>query len=888
MPDPTPQTRLRMGSPATDVTNTTPVSFSDPNLVHIVAAGEVVVFAVATTDGETGPRRFLMSAEPGDAIYGVAPTAGFEVVGSGNVGTQVHALPLPQVQDSDEGDALLATWVRRITEGVERFHRNGSPTDPTQAASDDLPASVEASSIGGEALRRLRVLVHALDIHEEARLAASLLRDVHVESEAVTMLSGVLGTRDATAVTASADPLMETCRTVAAQAGIEIVEPEHQLPADLRSALRVVAKASQIRTRRVRLDGTWWTAESGPMVASLRDGQGVVALVQDGSHGYALIDHVRGERHPVDAGQVARLTAEAFVFTKAWPALPLTGRQVLAMGLGGSAGDLWRILGFGLATALLALVTPLATAQLFNEIIPTADRGRLLALVSALVLGAVAAAALQMAQGVALLRFETRSNAALGGAVWDRVLRLPVPFFHRYSIGDLAARTMAIDDIRQILAEAGFSIMLSAVFSLSSLALLFVFDPTLALVATALLGVSVCVSVVLTSKQLTRLRELVTLRGAVSGMVIQQIVGVSKLRVTAAERRAFAQWTTLYARQQHARYQAGKLRNLQTAFNAGWGPFTTLVIFWWLARRGLNSLDPGTFLAFFAAFGQILVANRAITAALGGILQTVPLYERVKPILEATPEVGISAQDPGTLTGGVELNHVEFRYTDDGPLVLRDVSLQIEPGQFVALVGPSGAGKSSLIRLLLGFDHPQAGSILFDGKDLATLDIEQVRRQIGVVLQTAQLMPGSILTNIIGEADLTRDDAWLAAARAGLDGDLRDMPMGMDTLITEGSSTLSGGQRQRLLIARALATQPRLLLFDEATSALDNITQRTVTESLQQLAVTRLVIAHRLSTIVGADKIIVMEAGRIVETGDYEQLLAANGPFAELAERQIL
>jgi ATP-binding cassette subfamily C protein len=547
-----------------------------------------------------------------------------------------------------------------------------------------------------------------------------------------------------------------------------------------------------------------------------------------------------------------------------------------------------RIVLFGLASALLALVTPIATAQLFNEIIPTAAREQLLVLIAALVLGAVAAAAFNIAQGLALIRLETRFNESLGTALWDRILRLPVPFFRLYSIGDLAQRTLAIDAIRQILAQAGFSIVLSAVFSLSSVVLLFVYDPSLAVVAVALLLVSTAVTGFLIVKQVQRQRELLTLRGELSGMVIQQVVGVSKLRVTAAESRAFAQWSTLFARQQRAVVAAANLRNLQTVFNAGWTPFTTLVVFWWLSRRGLDSIDAGHFLAFFAAFGQILVASRAITGALGGLLQAVPLYERARPILEAVPEVFQNAQAPGPLTGQVEVSHVDFRYSPDGPLVLRDVSIRVEPGQFVAVVGPSGAGKSSLIRLLLGFEQPEAGSVLFGGLDLATLDVELVRRQIGVVLQTAQLMPGSIFTNIVGETALTRDDAWLAASQAGLDGDLRTMPMGMDTLINEGSSTLSGGQKQRLLIARALALRPRFLLFDEATSALDNLTQQTVTESLAQLAVTRIVIAHRLSTIEGADLIVVMDRGQVVETGTYDQLMANSGPFAELAARQIV
>jgi NHLM bacteriocin system ABC transporter ATP-binding protein len=585
---------------------------------------------------------------------------------------------------------------------------------------------------------------------------------------------------------------------------------------------------------------------------------------------------------------VARLGAEGYVLYRSWPAVRLTGKHLLTLGLRGTRRDILRIVGFGIASALLALIAPIATSQLFNEIIPSAARERLAVLIGALVLGAVAAAAFNVAQGLALIRVETRMNASLGTALWDRILRLPVPFFRLFSIGDLAQRTMAIDAIRQILAQAGFSVVLSAVFSLSSLVLLFVFDPSLAWVALVLVVASTALTGALTVKQVRRQRELLALKGELSGMVIQQVVGISKLRVNAAERRAFAQWSKLFARQQSAMFATANLRNVQTVFNAAWVPFTTLVIFWSLYERGIDSIDPGHFLAFFAAFGQIIVASRSITAALGGILQAVPLYERAKPILDALPEVIQNAQDPGALSGRVDLAHLDFRYTPDGPLVLNDVSMSIEPGQFVAVVGPSGAGKSSLVRLLLGFEKAESGAVLFDDKDLATLDVELVRRQIGVVLQTAQLMPGSVFTNIVGETGLTRDDAWLAAAEAGLDSDLRSMPMGMDTAITQGSSTLSGGQKQRLMIARALAMRPRVLMFDEATSALDNITQRTVTESLDQLSVTRFVIAHRLSTIANADKIIVMDRGRVAEQGTYDELMASGGPFSRLAARQIV
>jgi len=299
------------------------------------------------------------------------------------------------------------------------------------------------------------------------------------------------------------------------------------------------------------------------------------------------------------------------------------------------------------------------------------------------------------------------------------------------------------------------------------------------------------------------------------------------------------------------------------------------------------SLSPGTFVAFYAAFAQFLVAMLAMNAAFVSVLNVIPVYERLKPILVTAPEARAERTDPGVLSGDIEINQVSFRYKADGPLALNDVSLRVRPGEFVAIVGPSGSGKSSLFRLLLGFETPEAGSVYYNGQDLTKLDVQAVRRQIGVVLQEARLMPGSIYQNIIGTLDLTLEDAWEAARMSGLDEDTRQMPMGMHTVITAGGATLSGGQRQRLMIARAVVAKPRLMLFDEATSALDNRTQETVSKNLEVLHTTRIVIAHRLSTIRRADRVYVLVGGRLAQSGAYAELLNQRGPFADLVKRQL-
>ncbi|HEU4454372.1 MAG TPA: ATP-binding cassette domain-containing protein, partial [Longimicrobium sp.] len=306
-----------------------------------------------------------------------------------------------------------------------------------------------------------------------------------------------------------------------------------------------------------------------------------------------------------------------------------------------------------------------------------------------------------------------------------------------------------------------------------------------------------------------------------------------------------------------------------------------------LITRQENPLRTGDFMAFMSSFTTCLMGMLAAAAALMGALTVVPMYEQARPILETLPEVDTAKADPGVLTGAIDIERVTFRYTEDGPPILRDLTMRIKPGEFVAFVGPSGSGKSTLLRLLLGFEKPESGGVYYDGRELAGLDAQAVRRQIGVVLQNGRLMSGDLFTNIAGSSPATMEDAWEAARMAGFDEDIKAMPMGMHTVINEGASTLSGGQRQRLMIARAIVQRPRILFFDEATSALDNRTQAIVTESLDRLNATRIVIAHRLSTILHADRIFVIKAGRIVQTGTYAELIEQEGLFAELAKRQL-
>ena len=401
----------------------------------------------------------------------------------------------------------------------------------------------------------------------------------------------------------------------------------------------------------------------------------------------------------------------------------------------------------------------------------------------------------------------------------------------------------------------------------------------------------VAVSAMLLACQLRNEAKIRRIEGSIIGFLLEVVGGITKLRTAGAENRAFAHWAERYADQLSVMIKARRDSNRLHRFFSVYPIVIAMVIYLGAIHLDPNRLSAGDFLAFSTALANLVAAVLAVGYTLTGLLDLPPLYDRVRPILEAVPEFPAAVIEPVRLGGGLALGGVSFRYPgqDEGAKVLDDVSLQARPGEFVAIVGASGSGKSTIMRLLLGFETPNSGTVTYDGRELVTLDPREVRRQIGVVLQHAELMPGDIFSNIVGfDSTLTMEDAWTAARLAGLDEEIRLMPMGMHTLVGEGGGNLAGGQRQRLLIARAVVRRPRILMFDEATSALDNTTQAIVTDSITRelKGITRLVIAHRLATVMHADRIYVIKKGKVVQSGQYRQLIAEPGPFQELVHRQ--
>ncbi|GAB1544457.1 NHLP bacteriocin export ABC transporter permease/ATPase subunit [Scytonema sp. NUACC21] len=663
----------------------------------------------------------------------------------------------------------------------------------------------------------------------------------------------------------------------------------------LKDPLEAIARASRIRMRQLHLVGNWWKRDCGPMLAYSLEGESPVALLPVKGC-YEIYDPLKQTRTPVNEQSAAQLSTTAYAFYRPLPDKDLKTWDIFRFAVQGHFKDIVVILFIGIAVSLLGMVTPLATGILMDNVIPDADRGLLLQIALGLSATAFGGAIFQLAQGLALMRLETFADSSTQAAVWDRLLKLKASFFSQYSIGDLESRVSAISDIRSKLSGSVLKSIFSGVFAFLNLGLLVYYNVSLAAIAIVAAVVNTALTFISGMLALRKVRPLLEQQGQLFGVMVQLINGVAKLRVAGAEERAFAYWGKQYSQQLKLMLSTQTIEDILAVFNKVFPGLTSCVLFWVTAillqqnqqTEGSQALSIGTFLAFNAAFGIFISGTTNLSTTVMDVLQVVPLWKRAQPILQAEPEVDNSKADPGRLSGRVVVEHVVFRYRNDGPPILDNVSLRAEPGEFIALVGTSGSGKSTLFRLLLGFETPESGSIYYDGQELTGLDVHAVRRQMGVVLQNSRLMSASIFENIASGANVTTDEAWEAVRMAGFADDIQAMPMGMHTVVSEGGGNLSGGQQQRMLIARALVLKPRILLFDEATSALDNRTQAIVSQSLDRLEVTRIVIAHRLSTIRNADRIYVLQNGRIVQQGSFERLANQEGLFAQLMMRQKL
>lgn len=656
---------------------------------------------------------------------------------------------------------------------------------------------------------------------------------------------------------------------------------------DVNEQLEYLMRPYGIMRRNVNLDKGWYKDAIGAMLAVRKSDGTVAALIPTGISGYSYVDYETGKRIKINRKNQNQFETEAIAFYKPFPLKKIGIPELIRYMIQTLSVSDFVLVGIvTLGVTLLGMLSPKLNNIIFSDVIESGSMRLLLAVTVFLICVTVSQLMITAAKSLIMARINTKMSVSVQAATMMRVLSLPADFFKKYSSGELSSRSQHINSLCNMIISTVLSAGLTSVFSLVYISQIFVYAPALVVPALLIIVATVLFSLVSTLVQMRISKRQMELASKESGMSYALISGVQKIKLAGAEKRAFARWGNLYAKEAELSYNPPLFIKLNTVITTVITLTGTLVMYYAAVKSQVSVAD---YYAFNTAYGMVSGAFTSFVGIALTLAQIKPIMDMAKPILETVPEVSEGKQMIMRLSGGVELNNVSFRYNANMPLVLDNISLKIRPGQYVAIVGATGSGKSTLMRLMLGFETPDKGAVYYDGKDLSTLDLKSLRKKIGVVMQDGKLFQGDIYSNIVISAPwLTLDDAWEAAELAGIAEDIRRMPMGMQTVISEGTGGVSGGQRQRLMIARAIAPKPKILMFDEATSALDNLTQKKVSDSLDSLQCTRVVIAHRLSTIRQCDRIIVLDKGNIIEDGNYEELIKKNGYFAELVSRQRL
>ena len=687
--------------------------------------------------------------------------------------------------------------------------------------------------------------------------------------------------------------LLEDERLAAKEALDDILKYYHYKPVEVPENIRdfdeqmdYVLRPLGLMTREVLLEEGWYKDAYGPMLGLLKDG-GAVALLPGAVSGYRFRDPSTGNMRRIDRNTAKLLKPEALCFYRPLPMKSLGIPDLLLyMKNCVSSGDVTLIFLATLCVTLIGMIEPRVYRAVTGPVLDSKSPSLLAGMAIFLLASAFASQLISAVRTLLMDRISTKTSMAVEASVMMRLLSMPMNFFRRFSSGELSSRMDSVSSLCSLLLDNIMSTGLTSILSLLYITEIFRYAPLLVVPSLVIILITVLGSVLTALIQINISREKMQLAAKESGLCYAMISGIRKIRLSGAEKRAFARWGKLYAKNVELEYNPPVILKLNNVIMGGISLVGTIVLYFTAVKSGVS---PSEYFAFSAAYGRVMGAFSAMAEIAINVAAIPPVLEMAEPILKTEPEITAEKEVITRLSGNIELNHVSFRYEEGAPYVLNDLSLKIRSGEYVAIVGRTGCGKSTLIRLLLGFEEPDKGAIYYDGRDLKSIAPRSLRKKMGVVTQDGQLFQGDIFSNItISAPQLSMEEAWEAAETAGIAEDIRNMPMGMHTIISEGQGGISGGQKQRLMIARAVAPKPRVLILDEATSALDNITQKQVTNSLDNLKCTRIVIAHRLSTIRACDRILLIDGGRIAEEGNYEQLIEMGGAFAKLVERQRL
>lgn len=683
------------------------------------------------------------------------------------------------------------------------------------------------------------------------------------------------------------DTLDDAVRTCLAHYGIELSETPSARPnEETRERVDALCGPVGVMWREVTLMKGWPRKVMGTMLGFMESGE-AVALIPRRLGGYVMVDPTTGRRTSITRKVAASMSSNAICFYRPLPAEPLGMRDLFMFMLRCiDMHDYMLIIAAITAATLVGMLPAVANQILFGTVIPSHDVA-LIAPVCMLLIGVMLSRTLvNISRDIVLARISAKVHVTVESATIARVFSLPTDFFKQRAAGNLANRMASVSAMCDQTISLFVGTGLTSLLSLAYLAQIFAYAPPLVIPALLIVLIDF-VLIVGYEVSLARYEQKALEQSAqVSGLVTALLKAVNKLRIAGAQDRAFAKWAHEQAKYSQLEYNRPPLLLAAPSIVTAVGLLGTASIYYLATKSSISVAD---FMSFNVAYGQILGSMMALSGIASLVATIGPTLELVRPILEAVPELGTNKEHFSLVNGNLEVSHVAFRYNSSSPYVFTDLSFSVRSGEYVGIVGASGCGKSTILRLLLGFEQPERGSIFYNGRDLAKLDLRSIRRSIGTVTQDGDLFLGTIASNIaVANPSATLDDCWAAAEIADVADDIRAMPMGMQTVISEGAGGISGGQKQRIMIARAICGNRKILMFDEATSALDNITQQHVTDSLAGLKCTRLVIAHRLSTVRDCDRILLIEGGKIAEEGTYEDLMAKNGAFADLVRRQQL
>lgn len=748
-----------------------------------------------------------------------------------------------------------------------------------------------------------------LTAEENSQLKASAVKQTlsqEIYSKSLRSISAITNPKNAKNddYDAEDEPIVKTFKIVASKMDLSAKSIPGRFYSSTKTGIQELAKDNTIRVREVVLSNNWEKKDNGHLIAFYNKESKIdlsedfdfekncipVALLKNGRKGYLMINPEDQSETPVTEKNISQIYPKAFMLYKSLPENKIKIRDILKFAFIDIKIDILRFVVISLLGTLIGLVTPEITRNFIDYVIPNAAKNQAMLITIMVLTVNLASMIISIAKSLASLRMETRSTNALESAVIDRLLKLPVNFFKEYSSGDLADRVSGVGTIQKQIFSIFMSVGMNFIFCFVYLIQEIRYCKPFAGWGALFCLFPIIISVISCFATYRAEQELLHSGGKISGMLLQFLNGIEKITNSNSRKRVFAQFEKENIRQAKIAYKMTNITNYFGIFNVIF-PTVVSILFYILYDKSIKDhsiqgLSTGTFMAFLSAYGSFQSAILGITGSLLDIRNLFPMAKRVAPILQTQPEIETSKPSISYLKGNIEINHLNFRYYPDGPLILKDINISVKPGEFIAIVGSSGAGKSTLLRMLLGFEKPESGSIFYDEQDINSFDIGSIRRQMGVVLQNDTVLAGSILQNIVGSSGKSEHEAWEAAKKVAFDRDIAQMPMGMFTMIPAGGISLSGGQLQRLILARSIIRNPNVLIFDEATSALDNITQAVVRKSLDELKVTRIVIAHRLSTIINADRIYVMKDGQIIETGNYDQLMNQKGWFYQMALRQ--